>query len=105
MNIYELFVDLETPSDDETDDRITYSAVYCYVPAEDLEESIDKLKEKLTTDDYGLLEIESVRLIDLELWEEEDNEDCPTLAELQQALTEGYSLYSTFFDYQAEYDD
>ncbi len=78
--------------------------VYIYVPASDLERSIEKMKSLVNKDNFILKDIEYVRKVDLEEWEEENNTESPTLADMKEALMKDIHLYSTFNSYQSEYE-
>jgi len=105
MKIFELFIEVEPLKDNRVLEGCIGAVVYIYVPAENLEESIYKMKKTIKTDDFRLLNIDYVRTVNLEEWEGEENEECPTLEELKQSLIDGTHKYSVFHGYKSLYDN
>jgi hypothetical protein len=104
MKIYELFIEVEPRPNHHMYSESVGAFVYFYVPAIDLENSIEKMKTALDEDDFNLKNIDYVRTVDLEAWEGEENEESPSLAELEEALMKDFHLYSVFHSYESEYE-
>lgn len=101
-DIYELSVEVrplpgcELPCDREG------AFVYCFVPAETLEESIDILRDTLVRDKLDLIDIEYCMRVYLDEWDAED--EYPSLADLRESLESGRALYSPFYGYEGHYE-
>ena len=104
MNVYELFIEVEPKPNHPMNSDIEGAFVYFYVSAIDLETSIEKMKTALEEDDFNLKNIDYVRTVDLEAWEDEENEESPSLAELEEALKKDFHLYSVFHSYESGYE-
>jgi hypothetical protein len=76
---------------------------YVYVPAEDLEESIELMKQALHNDKLELLDIEFCTRLYFDEWDA-DEDYHPTLAELRAAIDSGAILYSPFYSYESHYE-
>lgn len=100
--IYELSVEVKPMAGSAMPPDMLGAFVFCYVPAENMEESIGILKSALSEDRYELLEIEYCAKIDLSTWAPE-NEQFPT-AEQLGSLDFGELLYSPFYGYQSRYE-
>lgn len=104
MNIYELFIEVEPRPGHSMHPDAVGAFVYIYVPALDLEKSIEKMKYLVDKDNFNIKEIDYVRTVDLDEWEEEGNEESPSLAELEEALSNDFHLYSVFHSFKSEYE-
>ncbi len=104
MNIFELFIEVEPRLSHPMYPDSEGAFVYFYVPATDLERSIEKMRSFLNKDNFNLKDIEYVRRVDLDDWEDERNNESPSLADLKEALMKDIHLYSTFHSYESEYE-
>ncbi len=59
------------------------------------------MKSIVTNDNYSLVKIESVRVIELKEWEEEMTENDPTVSELSRAIMKDTHIYGMCVSFTA----
>ncbi|MGX5173795.1 hypothetical protein ACUR5C_07210 [Aliikangiella sp. IMCC44653] len=104
MKIYELFVNLVPNENNETFNDKAGAYVHLYVTAIDLELSIEKMKKYVELDNFSVKDIEHVRVIDLDDWDEERDDDSPTVEQLSQLILNNNFIYGEFHSYEFEYE-
>jgi len=100
-HVYEISVEIKPMPGSGMPDELAGAFVYCYVPADNLEDSIVILKEILNEDRYQLIDIEYATRLDLQVWQPVDTQ-FPSSTQLQD-LEQGEIYYSPFYGYPSHY--
>ena len=101
-HIYEISVEIKPMPGCNMPNELLGAFVYCYVPAESLEDSLSIMKEALFEDRYELLEIEYCTKLNLDQWNPNDMH-FPSAQQLRE-LDSGEIYYSPFYGYQSQYE-
>ena len=102
QSIYEISVEIKPLPGSNMPNELLGAFVYCYVPADSLEESLNVMKGALNEDRYQLVDIEYCTRVDLENWQPNDL-SFPTTQQLLE-LDHGEIYYSPFYGYQSQYE-
>lgn len=101
-NIYEISVEIKPLPGSGMPTDLAGAFVYCYVPADSLEDSLSIMKHLLADDNYELVEIEYCTRLDLKHWQPNDK-NFPSVDELNK-LDHGEIYYSPFYGFQSQYE-
>lgn len=101
-NIYEISVEVKPKLGSGFPVNLLGAFVYCYVPADSLEQSIIIMKETLANDHYELVDIEYCAKLDMDEWQPNE-QNFPSAQDLD-SLDIGEIYYSPFYGYQSHYE-
>jgi hypothetical protein len=99
--IYEVSIEITPTHGAEFPSDCTGAFVFCYVPAGDIRESIDRAEEYLESELYRVLDVDRSIRIEFEDYEPQD-EDHPSMNELREALADDDVLTGPYLCYEAD---
>jgi len=100
-SIYEVSIELTPTVGAEFPSDCVGAFVFCYVPARDIRESIDRAEEYLEAELYRVIDVDRSIRLELEDYEPQDDEH-PSLGDLEGALADDEVITGPYLCYEAD---